>query len=176
MKTRDLVFIALMTAVVSVLAQIAIPLPFTPVPFTLQVFGVALAGLLLSPGDAFLSMLVYIFLGAVGIPVFAQFEAGLAILTGPKGGFLISFPLAAYIISLIASKRGGWLFPGLGCLAGLAIIYLLGAIQLSIVAHIDMIKALELGTLPFIPFDVAKVILATLVARPVKKALLSLSS
>ncbi|TZE82531.1 biotin transporter BioY [Calorimonas adulescens] len=176
MKTQKLVFIALMAAIVSVLAQIAIPLPFTPVPFTLQVFGVVLAGLLLSPADAFLSMLVYILLGAVGIPVFAQFEAGLAVLTGPKGGFLISFPLAAYIISATSYKRTGWLFPGLGCLAGLAIIYTIGTLQLSTVTGMGMVKALYAGTIPFIPFDIAKAALAIIVARPVKKALLSLSS
>lgn len=176
MKTKDIVFIALMAAVVSVLAQIAIPLPFTPVPFTLQVFGVALAGLILSPADAFMSMLVYILLGAVGMPVFAQFKAGAAALVGPTGGFLISYPLAAYIISLTTGRKDEWIFKFLGCAAGLAVIYLIGTLQLSAVTDIDIIKALYAGTIPFVPFDAAKIVLAAVVAKPVKKAILSLSS
>ncbi len=176
MKTKDVVFIALMAAVMSVLAQIAIPLAFVPVPFTLQVFGVVLAGLILNPADAFMSMLVYILLGTAGLPVFAQFEAGAAAVIGPKGGFLISFPLAAYVISLIVRKKDTWLLKLAGCAAGLAVIYAAGTLQLSAVTGMGMAKAVYTGALPFIPLDAAKAFLAAAVAKPVKRAVLSLSS
>lgn len=176
MKTRNIVFVALMAAVVSVLAQIAIPLPFSPVPFTMQVFGVALAGFILSPAQAFMSMLVYILLGAAGMPVFAQFKAGAAALIGPTGGFLVSYPLAAYIISRTGGRKDGWVFKFIGCAAGLAVIYLIGTIQLSAITGMGITEALYAGTIPFVPFDTAKAGLAAVVAKPVKRAILSLSS
>src|SRR5215204_6140633 len=91
---------ALMAAVTAVAAQIAIPLPFSPVPFTLQVLGVILSGLLLGPRYGALAQAIYLLIGAVGVPVFAQFRGGLGVLLGPTGGYLLSYPIAAAVAGL----------------------------------------------------------------------------
>src|SRR3712207_3531477 len=93
---------ALMAAVTAVAAQIAGPLPFSPVPFTLQVLAVMLSGLLLGPRYGALAQAIYVLVGAVGVPVFAQFHGGLGVVLGPTGGYLLSYPLAAAIAGLAA--------------------------------------------------------------------------
>src|SRR5215207_3565682 len=91
---------ALMAAVTAVAAQIAIPLE--PVPFTLQVLAVILSGLLLGPRYGALAQAIYVLVGAVGVPVFAQFSGGLGVVLGPTGGYLVSYPIAASVAGLAA--------------------------------------------------------------------------
>ena len=106
-RTKDLTIIALMAAVTVIMAQIAIPMP-AGVPMTLQTLAVTLAGVILGAKRGAISMLIYLLLGAVGLPVFSGFRGGLAMLVGPTGGFLISFPIMAFIIGLgAASYRAG---------------------------------------------------------------------
>ena len=98
-KTYDLATMGLMAAVTAIMAQIAIPMP-QGVPMTLQTFAVTLAGIILGSKRGAISMLIYLLLGAVGLPVFSGFRGGLGMLVGPTGGFLISFPIMAFIIGL----------------------------------------------------------------------------
>src|SRR5215211_6026822 len=89
---------ALMAAVTAVAAQIAIPI--FPVPFTLQVFAVVLSGFLLGPRYGALAQVIYLLVGAIGVPVFAQFKGGLGVVLGPTGGYLVSYPIAAAVAGL----------------------------------------------------------------------------
>ena len=102
MRAAVMARVALMAALTAVGAQISIPLPFTPVPFTLQVPMVVLSGLLLGVRYGALSQVVYLLLGAIGLPVFAKFSAGLGIILGPTGGYLVSYPFAAAVAGLAA--------------------------------------------------------------------------
>ena len=161
---------ALMAAVTAVAAQITIPLPFSPVPFTLQVLAVILSGLLLGPRYGALAQAIYVLVGAVGVPVFAGFRGGLGIILGPTGGYLIAYPfaaalagLAAYAAANAARKRALWTGFLWGC-AGLALIYALGATWLAVVTELPFAAALAQGVLPFVPLDLVKVGLAALVA------------
>lgn len=97
LSVQDICIIAIMTAVTAVLAQISIPLPMM-VPMTMQTFAVTLAGILLGAKRGAVSMIIYLLLGAVGAPVFTGLKGGLQSLAGPTGGFLLSFPVMAYII------------------------------------------------------------------------------
>ena len=170
---------ALMAAVTAAAAQVAIPLPFSPVPFTLQVLAVILSGLLLGPRYGALAQAIYLLVGAVGVPVFAQFSGGLGKVLGPTGGYLLSYPLAAAIAGLAAhavanatrrrALRASFLW---GC-AGLAVIYALGATWLAVVTQLPLAAALAQGVLPFLPFDLTKVALATLVAAAAAPAIAS---
>ena len=162
--------VALMAAVTAVAAQIAIPLPFSPVPFTLQVLAVVLSGLLLGPRYGALAMAIYILVGAVGVPVFAGFKGGLGVIAGPTGGYLLSYPIAAAVAGFAAyaavrapRRRALALSFAWGC-AGLAVIYALGAAWLSVVADLPPAVAVAQGVLPFVVFDLVKVGLAALVA------------
>lgn len=159
-----------MAAVTAVAAQISIPLPFSPVPFTLQVLAVVLSGLLLGPHYGALAQAIYVLVGAVGAPVFAQFHGGLGVVFGPTGGYLLSYPLAAAVAGLAARaaananrRRALWVSFIWGT-AGLAVIYALGATWLSAFADLPFAVALAQGVLPFVIFDLIKVALAALVA------------
>src|ERR687889_115461 len=104
-----------MAAVTAVTAQITIPLPFSPVPFTLQVLAVILSGLLLGPRYGALSQAIYVLIGAIGVPVFAGFSGGLGIVLGPTGGYLLSYPAAAAVAGLstraaTSTSRRRWLW------------------------------------------------------------------
>ena len=98
LTTREIILCGLFAALVSIFAQISIPLPFTTVPLTLQIFGIAITGLILGSKCAFISTLIYLILGGIGVPVFAQFSAGIGVLFGPTGGYLLAYPLMAFII------------------------------------------------------------------------------
>lgn len=159
-----------MAAVTAVAAQIAVPLPFSPVPFTFQVLAVVLSGLLLGPYQGALSQAVYVLIGAAGAPVFAGFTGGLGHIAGPTGGYLVSYPIAAALAGLAAltvreatRRRALWMGFLCGC-AALAVIYALGAIWLSVVAGLPLPAAVAQGVAPFVGFDLVKVALATLVA------------
>ena len=159
---------ALMAAVTAVAAQISVPL--FSVPFTLQVLAVILSGHLLGPRYGALSQAIYVLVGAVGVPVFAHFSGGLAVVLGPTGGYLVSYPVAAAVAGLAAHaarnatrRRALWTSFLWGC-AGLAVIYAIGATWLSVVTDLPLAVALAQGVLIFVPFDLIKVALAALVA------------
>jgi biotin transport system substrate-specific component len=159
---------ALMAAVTAVAAQIAMPI--FPVPFTLQVLAVILSGLLLGPRYGALAQIIYLLVGAIGVPVFAEFRGGLGVLLGPTGGYLLSYPIAAAVAGLAASaarraSRGRALTVSFlwGCV-GLAVIYAGGAGWLSVVTDLPLAVAVAQGVLIFVPFDLIKVALAALVA------------
>jgi biotin transport system substrate-specific component len=164
-----------MVGVTAVAAQITIPTP--PVPFTLQVLAVILSGLLLGPRHGALAQAVYLLVGAVGVPVFAEFSGGLGVILGPTGGYLISYPIAAAVAGLAAPAVAGAarrraISSGIlwGC-AGLAVIYALGAGWLTVVTKLPFGVILVQGVLIFVPFDLIKVSLATLVAVAVAPAI-----
>lgn len=162
--------VALMAAVTAVAAQIAIPLPFSGVPFTMQVLAVVLSGLLLGPRYGALAMGIYLLVGAVGVPVFAQFQGGLGTILGPTGGYLVSYPIAAALAGLAAPaaanavRRRALSLSFAAGTAGLVVIYALGMTWLMIVAQLPLAVALAQGVLPFVVFDLIKVGLAALVA------------
>jgi biotin transport system substrate-specific component len=157
-STRDICFIGLFTAITSVLAQISIPMPLG-VPLTMQTFAIALAGVMLGSQKSFLSALMYVLLGAVGAPVFTHFNGGLGILLGPTGGFIISFPIMAWLIGF-GSDRGGVMPLILGLAAGIAVNYLAGAAMFAYVTGNGMDMAFSACVIPFIPTGIIKAALA----------------
>ena len=151
-------------------SQIAIPLPGTPVPFTLQPMIVVLAGLMLGPTLGAASMMLYLLVGALGIPVFTPVGApGIARLLGPTGGYLIAYPFAAYVTGLVARRASS--LPGrfAAAMAGMALIFLGGLAQLTVLTG-SASQAVAVGVTPFALFDVVKAFLASLVARPRRAA------
>jgi biotin transport system substrate-specific component len=163
------VLAALFAALVAVGGWIALPF-WGPVPFTLQVFFVLLAGLVLGPRLGALAVTLYLLLGLVA-PVYARGTSGLPTLLGPTGGYLVGFVVAAVVAGLIAGRRESRPRLLLAALIALVPIYALGAAWLALELHIgDARTALLEGVIPFVPVDVVKALCATLVAA----ALLSL--
>jgi biotin transport system substrate-specific component len=166
---RSLVYAALFGALTAVGAYISIPM--FPVPLTLQSLFAILAGLLLGGPIAALSQIVYVLLGVIGLPVFAGGKAGLGVLLGPTGGYLLGFILGAYVIGLVAHDRRSapvfWSI--LAIIAGHVVIYGLGVLQLCLVAHLSVAKAVAVGAIPFLPGDALKSAAAIVVASRLAK-------
>ena len=163
LTTRELAVAALFTALLSVSAYISIPVG--TVPFTLQVYVVLLAGLILGPRLGALSVVAYLLLGLVA-PVYSGGTSGLGVLLGPTGGYLFGFVAAAVVVGLIAGGAVAGL-PRLvtAGLVGLAPIYALGATWLALQLHLTPAVALTSGVAPFIWVDLVKAVAAAFTAR-----------
>jgi biotin transport system substrate-specific component len=156
--------IVLFAAATALSARVTIPLPFTPVPITLQVIVVLLAGLVLGPIAGAASQLAYLTAIAAGLPLDAN-ALGPAALAGPTAGYLVGFVPAAFLAGWLAERlpaRRGSRF--LAALAGLAIIYLVGAAWLA--RYVGGVRAAwMLGVAPFILVDLGKALVAAAVAE-----------
>ncbi len=143
-------------------AQAAVPVPGTPVPLTFQVPAVLIVGGLLGPRLGALSMVTYLVLGALGLPVFAPGGVpGVVRLLGPTGGYLLAFPVAAALVGRVTDGgRLVWLVIGL--VLGVAIIHTGGVAQLAVLGG-DVRGAVQLGSLPFWFGDGVKIVVAGLI-------------
>ncbi|MDD4980207.1 MAG: biotin transporter BioY [Candidatus Omnitrophica bacterium] len=144
-------------------AFVRIPLPFTPVPITLQTFFVLLSGAFLGSKLGFLTQLSYIFLGIWGLPIFTGAGSGLLYLLGPTGGYLLGFVLAAFLIGSFIKFSDNLLFTfALFCL-GDAVLLFCGTLWLKFLFGYDLTRALFIGFLPFIPGDLLKITAASVI-------------
>lgn len=159
---RDVLLVLLGSAIVALGAQVAVYLPFTPVPISGQTFAVLLVGAALGSRRGAASLLTYVAQGAMGLPVFAGGTAGLAVLMGPRGGYLLGMIVAAYLVGWLVER--GWdrhvLRAGAAMLAGNAAIYLIGLPWLALFVGGQMSAALNLGLYPFLVGDGIKLLLA----------------
>lgn len=166
LKTSDLTQIALFTAVIVVLSQISIPMPYG-VPITLQTFIIPLTGVLLGKRNGTLATTMYILLGIIGLPVFAGFSGGAAIVFGPTGGFILSFPIMAYISGWFAERENlGILYVGL--FLGAFINFFVGFIMFHLVTGSSLSVAFTATVLPFIPTTIIKVIFIGLISQKLR--------
>ena len=167
-RVRDLTRIGLFAALIVICAWISIP---TKPPFTLQTFAVFAAALILGRRRGTLAVAVYLVAGAMGVPVFAGFGAGIAALFGATGGYIIGFLPAAWIAGYVSEKSSAkTLGKVLGCAAGLLVCYALGtAWFITVYARtggaVDVLTALGMCVLPFIVPDALKIALAILLSQ-----------
>jgi len=169
MSTRNMCYIAVFASFIAVSAQISIPLPYG-VPLTLQTLAIAFGGIMLGPQKGAMAVLIYILLGIVGVPVFAGLRGGIAVIVGPTGGFILSFPFIALIAGLstaLSEKRRKWLFPA-GLILGAVINYLFGMLWFRYVMEIELQAAFTVAVLPFIPGTIMEIMLLSL-TKPQKK-------
>lgn len=165
---------ALMAALTAALAYVSLPLPFSPVPVTGQTLGLMLSGLLLGARGGALAQAAYLALGLAGLPVFAGGTAGVGILAGPTGGYLVGHVVGAFVVGWLASRLPG--SPRLRALVaalagGVAVVYGLGVLHLSLVTGLGWRAALMVGVLPFLPGDVLKAVGAAVAAERLVAAL-----
>jgi len=160
---RDIVLIVSGSLFVAALAQIEIPLPFTPVPITGQTFGVLLIGAAMGSKRGAASLVLYILEGALGLPFFAGGAYGLDILIGATGGYLIGFMIAAYIVGLLAERglERSVRTSFIPFLIGTIVIYSCGVTWLAILFG-NLGKALAAGLIPFVLGDICKMIAAAI--------------
>lgn len=147
-------------AALAAASQVAIPIPGTTVPMTLQPLAVVLAGLWLGPTAGAASMLLYLAAGAAGLPVFAPVGLpGVARLFGDTGGYLLAYPVAAFVAGVVARRRAGVAWRIAAAAAGIALIHVGGLAQLTILTG-SVTRAVALGSLPFLAIDIVKAVLA----------------
>ncbi len=157
---RRVVAVATAAALTAVAARVAVPLPGIPVPFTLQPVAVLLAGALLGARGGLGSQSVYLAVGMAGLPVFAA-GGGFAYLLGPTGGYLLAFPVAAWLTGTFADRSRGAAGIALGSIVGLAAIHLGGLAWLAAISGRE--AAIAVGLAPFFVGDLLKVALVTMI-------------
>jgi biotin transport system substrate-specific component len=174
MNNRDIVYIAVFAALVGALGLLPpIPLPFLPVPITAQTLGVMLAGSFLGSKRGGFALLLFLALVAIGLPILSGGRGGIGVFMGPSGGFLLAFPIAAFVI--------GWLFERspqrsrnvgfailFNLLGGIVVLYSIGIPWLAIAAQMSLAKA-AIGSAAFIPGDVMKAVIAAIATVTVQK-------
>lgn len=168
-NTLNLVTAALFTALTAVCSQIAVPMP-TQVALTLQTFAVALCGYVLGIKWGLASIITYILLGTVGVPLFSGFKGGPQVLFGPSGGFIFGFILFVLLcgVSLLIKNKALKLVLGLG---GLALCHILGIIQFAVVYKTDIISSFLMVSAPYLIKDVISVAAAFFLSIYIRKLL-----
>ncbi|HIX64906.1 MAG TPA: biotin transporter BioY [Candidatus Anaerotruncus excrementipullorum] len=171
-KTKRLTLAALFAALTALMAQMVLPLWFTPVPFSLAIVAVFLTGAVLDWKTALLAQGCYLLLGLAGVPVFSYFGAGPAKLVGPTGGYLLAYPLMAAATAWLTARWGRGFLRMLGAMAaGLLICYTCGTLQLMALTGSGLWEALGLAVIPFALFDLLKAALSSLLAVALHRAL-----
>lgn len=168
MNTKFLVYTALMTAIIAVMGFVpAIPLPFIPVPIVLQNIGIFLAGILLGRRYGTLSVIVFLLLVLIGAPLLSGGRGGYGVFFGPSAGFLIMYPITAFLIGWVRDKQ----FERLDfkrtffiiVIFGVILLDVVGALVMGVILHIPLSKALYFS-LTFLPGDLLKALVASLIA------------
>ncbi len=158
---QKILLILLSSFIIFLSAQISINLPFTPVPITGQTFTILLLTLILPKEWAFYSVLTYVIEGAFGLPVFANLKSGIFVILGPTGGYILSFPIAVLILKELLKYIPRFF----ALLVSSLFILTIGTIWLSFFVGLN--KAFLLGFLPFIPGDLIKISILSII--PIKK-------
>ena len=173
-KTFNMVLTAMFAALIAVASWISVPLPFTPIPINLATLAVSLTGALLGYKYGTFSVLVYLLLGAVGVPVFAGFTGGLGHIAGPTGGYLVGYLTSAFICGLVISCLGKngirWWITATAALLGTASCYALGTVWFMVLTHNTLVASLSMCVIPFLLGDALKITATVLIvaaAEPV---------
>lgn len=172
MSMHDLCKMALCVALYCVSAYIFIPLPFTTAVITAMTIAFNLAAFILTPKQTLLTLIAWLFLGSVGLPVFAGGTAGLGKVFGPTGGFIIGFVIAYPLVSYFKGKKNSLLRYTLSAVCiGIPITYIGGVISMMAVLDIGLWEACIMAVFPFIPGDIAKSVLAAFIGIKLNRIL-----
>lgn len=168
-KVKNIALAGLCTAFMAVVAPLSIPIG--PVSLTLSVFGVFFAGAMLSPGWAAASILAYICIGAVGLPVFANMAGGVQVLTGMTAGFLWAYPLMAALLAAVCRGTRRMAPRLVGVVAAQLVCYALGTVWFMFVSGMGLWASLSVCVLPFILPDFLKGLAALALAETIRRRL-----
>lgn len=175
LTTKDLCMIALWTALISIMAQISIPMPLG-VPMTMQTFAITMAAIMLGAQKGCIASSIYVLLGIIGIPVFANLKGGIHILLSPTGGFILSFPLMAWLIGLGTEYKnkikGSFM---IGLVLGTTANYIIGTFIFCLITNSTLKTGILGCVLPFIPTAILKAALASFLALKSRRLILKLT-
>lgn len=166
---QELCMTALFSAIICVLAVITIPIG--PIPFTLSLFAIFLTGGILKPKNALCATLCYLLIGVIGVPVYSGFKAGIGVLFGVTGGYLMAYPLMAWVTAMSVKifRRRNVVSLSVGMVVALIICYSIGTAWFIFLTKSTLVSALSLCVLPFIWFDLLKIVLAVFLSLVLAK-------
>lgn len=170
-SVKNIVLAGMFAAFLAVMSQVSLPMP-TGVPITVQVFAVALVGVILGWKRGVLAVLVYILIGAVGVPVFANFKGGLSVLTGLTGGYIIAWPVMTILCGIQPKTQNAKLNMTVNIilsLVGLAVCEGVGALQWALLSGNDLRGIIIYSLTAFVPKDIVLTVLAVIIGRQVRK-------
>ncbi|NLD48618.1 MAG: biotin transporter BioY [Clostridiaceae bacterium] len=168
----QIVTIGIMAAVICILGPLSIPIGVIPISFTNLAIYFVLYALGMIKGT--ISYIVYMFIGFVGVPVFSGFTGGPLKLLGPTGGYIIGFIFMALISGVVIDKFfDKWYLCFAGMVSGTAVCYIFGTLWLSYQANMPISAALFAGVIPFIPGDLAKILIAACLGPRIRKRLIT---
>lgn len=175
--TKQLTLIGVMTAVTCIIAPFSIPLPFSPVPISMTNLVIYISIFILGTKFSTISYLIYLLLGAVGLPIFSSFSGGIGKIAGPTGGYLVGFIFLALIAGYFLEHFSGKIsFAIAGMVLGTCVCYLFGTVWLAMQMHLSFSAALATGVLPYLPGDCIKIIIAMILGPKLKKAILRIGA
>ena len=170
LTVQEITQVGLAAALISIMAQISIPMP-AGVPMTLQTFAVPLVGIILGSRKGTIAALVYVLLGAVGLPVFSGFTGGIGIVLGVTGGFIVTFPIMAWMAG-IGQEKGGYVRLYAGLILGAVVNYLIGMAWFVAAAKSTWTTAFTACVLPFIPTTIIKIVLAGILGKKIREVMI----
>ena len=186
LTARELAIIPIFAALTAVLSQIAIPIPLSPVPISFGLVAVYISGILLKPSNAVWAQVCYLALGAIGLPVFSNFQGGVGKLFGPTGGYLMIYPVMAWIVAMALNSKSSiekensrnkyytLIVAAISMCVAHIVLYIAGTIWLSVITGNSFIACLALAVYPFIPLDVIKILFCIFAIVPFRKRLLKM--
>ena len=169
LSTREITLIGMCAALMAIFSQLSLPLPFTTVPVTLQIFAVVIISVIAGAQIGTLSLIIFELLGAIGLPVFANLKGGFGIIVGPTGGYLIGYIIMAFLIGYAAYKENKILL-FIASYFGVSIDFFIGALQLKMVTGMNIQASLAAGVYPFIIKDFIATAVAIIIGFKVKKS------
>lgn len=176
LTTKNLTTIALMTALMCIAGPIVVPLPFTPVPISLTNLVIYIACCILGCKKGTISLVIYLIIGSIGLPVFGGFSGGLSKLAGPTGGYLIGFIFCSLLTGLFVDKFEDKIYMySVGMILGTIVCYGFGTGWLAMQLNLSLIQALFMGVIPYLLGDAIKIVVSTLLGFSIRSKLKSLS-
>ena len=171
LNTKTITVIGVMTAIICIMGPLSLTLPVSPVPISLGTLAIYFIPYVLGMKKGTISCCVYLLIGLVGLPVFTGFSSGPAKLLGPTGGYLIGYIFMTLICGFVIDRTNKVPVCFLGMVLATAVLYLFGTVWLAYQASMTFQEALMAGVIPFIPGDLAKIVIAMLVGPQIRKRL-----
>ncbi|MBQ3566753.1 MAG: biotin transporter BioY [Oscillospiraceae bacterium] len=168
-KTQMLTLTGLCCALLCIAAPVTLPIPISPVPISLAPLALFISSYILTPLQCFAGTVIYIMLGAVGLPVFSGFTGGVGIIAGPTGGFLLGYMGTALISSFFVHRYEKKYLHIMGMIVGMCISYFMGAVWFAFQQNVTFLTALTLCVIPYIAGDMIKIFIAVFIGEKLQK-------
>lgn len=169
-SVKTMAMVGVMTAVICIVSPFTIPLPFSPVPISLATLILYFSTYILGMKKAIISYVIYLLIGIVGIPVFSGFSGGIGKIAGPTGGYLIGYVFILLLAGIFIDRYyKKWYLCLIGLVLGTLSCYILGTIWLAIQCNMSFYNALMAGVIPFLPGDIAKIVIVLIIGPFFKK-------